>query len=47
LYQLGGRWNQFIKDNMLRQGDICLFELLKENEPQLIGVGMNPVIMLL
>ncbi|CAN6361620.1 unnamed protein product [Urochloa humidicola] len=30
LYQLGGHWNKFVRDNMLRQGDICLFELLKE-----------------
>lgn len=30
LYQLGGCWNRFVKDNTLRQGDICLFQLLKE-----------------
>ena len=37
MYQLHG-WNKFADDNKLQQGDMCLFELLKNEEELTINV---------
>lgn len=31
-YVLSGGWNSFARENSLRQGDVCIFELINRNQ---------------
>jgi hypothetical protein len=38
MYQLGRGWSKFTRDNKLQRGDMCLFELLKNEEKLTMNV---------